>query len=292
MVSPEELMKGFQEDGVIPAPAEAPKAPQAATPVPASTPAPEQKKEELPALLRIAKERDAFRKESEALKPYLEALKVLSPTEAQRIAKARAAGDPAAALAALGFSHEQYNAAIMGQKGAPSPEPEDAPSSELAAMKHELVALRAERDQERVQSSRRQLLGQMKAILQDSPAFDHINKLEDYEGVERVLIQYHSEHGELPGATLEESVQLAAEMYESRLKKEAARWSKVLTGFKESAPVAKQQATESKPVTGTVSPPRTLTNANTSAPAEVRTTPKTREEILAALIEGRDDALE
>jgi hypothetical protein len=34
-----------------------------------------------------------------------------------------------------------------------------------------------------------------------------------------------------------------------------------------------------------------LTNANTTAPAAVRTVPKTREEIIAAIIEGRDEDL-
>ena len=287
-INPADLAKAFEDEGIIPK-SEAP-APAPAAANPAKEPAKVAASEE-PLLLRIARERDAFRKESEPLKPYLEALKVLSPTEAQRLAKARAEGNPVAAMAALGFTHAQYNQALAGVKDEPSEKPvsEKSGDPEIVTLKQELAAMRAERENEKVQSSRTQMLGQMKNLLKDNPKFDLINKTGDIEGVERVLIQYHSAHGSLPGSTLEESVTLAAEMFESELKKEADRWSKVLTGFQSSAPVPSTKVTES-PSTGTAQT-RTLTNANTSAPAAVRTVPKTREEILAAIIEGRDEDL-
>jgi hypothetical protein len=291
-INPADLAKAFEDEGIIPK-SEAPPAPAA----PGKTATPEVAKPaatEEPLLLRIARERDAFRKESEPLRPYLDALKVLSPTEAQRLAKARSEGNPVAAMAALGFTHAQYNLALAGLKDEPTsekPVSEKSGDPELMTLKQELAALKAERDNERVQSSRTQMLGQMKDLLKDNPKFDLINKTGDIEGVERVLIQYHSAHGGLPGSTLEESVTLAAEMYESSLKKEAERWSKVLTGFQGSAPVSGTKVSES-PSTGTVQQTRTLTNANTTAPAAVRTVPKTREEVLAAIIEGRDADLE
>lgn len=295
-IDPAELMKAFQDEGIVektaePAPvADKTGAEPAATPAPVAT----QKTEELPALLKIAKERDAFRKEVEPLKPYMEALKVLSPTEAQRLAQARQSGDPVAALAALGFTHQQYTQKLLSlpptpEEGVREEKPE--PMSEIQTIKQELAALKAEREQAQIQQSRAGLLAQMKNIVKDNPKFDLINKTEDVEGIERVLLQYHTQHGTLPGSTMEESVLLAAEMYESHLKKEADRWQKVLTGFKESAPVSATKAPEPPPSAGTVQT-RTLTNANTTAPAAVRTVPKTRAEILAAIAEGRDADLE
>lgn len=293
-INPADLAKAFEDEGIIPKSEPGKTAtPEVANPAanPAKEPAKAAASEE-PLLLRIARERDAFRKESEPLKPYLEALKVLSPTEAQRLAKARAEGNPVAAMAALGFTHAQYNQALAGVKDEPNADQKinaRGEESDLTTLREELAALRAERENEKVQSSRAQMLGQMKTLLKDNPKFDLINKTGDIEGVERVLIQYHSAHGSLPGSTLEESVTLAAEMFESELKKEADRWSKVLTGFQSSAPVTSTKVTES-PSTGTAQT-RTLTNANTSAPAAARTVPKTREELLAAIIEGRDEEL-
>lgn len=290
-VSPADLMKAFQDEGVIEKPAEPAPAPQkVAEPAPAPV---QTKTEDLPALLRIAKERDAFRKEVEPIKPYVEALKVLSPTEAQRLAQARQSGDPVAALAALGFTHQQYTQKLLslppeeGKKEEPKVAPE---MSEIQSIKQELAALKAEREQAQIQQSRAGLLAQMKTIVKDNPKFELINKTEDVEGIENVLLQYHTQYGTLPGSTMEESVLLAAEMYESKLKKEAERWQKVLTGFKEPAPVNATKAPESPPSTGTVQT-RTLTNANTTAPAAVRTVPKSREEIINAIIEGRDEDL-
>ena len=290
-IDPAELAKAFQDEGIVEKPASPPPvAPAAGKAVTQEAAKPAASEE--PLLLRIARERDAFRKESEPLKPYLEALKVLSPTEAQRLAQARAAGNPVAALAALGFTHAQYNQALAGVKDETPSEKavsEKTGDPEVMTLKQELAALKAERESEKIQSSRTQMLGQMKDLLKDNAKFDLINKTGDIEGVERVLIQYHSAHGALPGSTLEESVTLAAEMYESQLKKEADRWSKVLTGFQGSAPVSATKVPES-PSTGAAQT-RTLTNSNTSAPAAVSAAPKTRAELLAAIIEGRDDFL-
>lgn len=290
-IDPAELAKAFQDEGLVEKPASpppvAPAAGKAATQEVAKPAVSEE-----PLLLRIARERDAFRKESEPLKPYLEALKVLSPTEAQRLAQARASGNPVAALAALGFTHEQYTQTLLGEKPAVAsekPTSEKAGDPEVMTLKQELAALKAERESEKIQSSRTQMLGQMKDLLKNNAKFDLINKTGDIEGVERVLIQYHSAHGSLPGSTLEESVTLAAEMYESQLKKEADRWSKVLTGLQGNAPVSATKVPES-PSTGTAQT-RTLTNSNTTAPAAVSAAPKTRAELLAAIIEGRDDFL-
>lgn len=293
-IDPLELAKAFVEDGVInevpanlqekalvaPAQAEV-KAPIAEAKPPA---------EELPALLRIAKERDAFRKEQEQVKPYLELLKAFPAHNAQAVAKAVQMGDPVGAMTALGFTHAQYNAALLGVKGRQEAPPEEKPSGnpDIDSLKQEIQALRQEREAEKVAASRTGVMSQMKDILKDSPKFEHINKLEDFDGVEKVLIEYHRQHGELPGTTFAESVQLAAEHYESQLRKEAQRWAKVLTPGTVPASVP-SKATEAPRGHEQA---RTLTNANTTAPAAPRASPKTREEVIQAILEGREVELE
>lgn len=286
-VPPEELMKAFQEEGLVPKPEEQPApAPQQAAPPK------EEKQEELPALVKIAKERDAFRKEVEQVKPFMEAVKHVPPTQLLAIVKAIQSGDPVALRVAGGFSHSDYNAKLIG---AELPEADEAPKAKeddtVATLRAKVEALERERTDEKLQSTRSQLMTKMKDTLKDNPKFKTLNGLEDYEGVERMLIQYHSEYGTMPGATFEESVTLAAEMYESQLKRQAEKWSKVLTGGSDSAPLPAKKAPEPVPSTGTVVP-RTLTNANTSAPAEARqTVPKTRDERIAAFLERGADAL-
>lgn len=296
-LSPAELMKAFQEEGIVGTPevakpAEpAPEPIKATEPEPVKPPEPVAAKEELPALMRIARERDAFRKEMEQAKPHLEALKAIPAHTVSAIAKAIASGDPVSLLAAAGMTHAQYNARVLG---APEPEAEkteekvQSGNPDVDSLRQEIQALRQERDAEKMQATRTQVLGQMKSILADSPKFSTINALGDFEGVEKVLIDYHRVHGSLPGATLEESVQLAAEQYESQLKKEAEKWRQVLTPPASSVPVA--SGAPAKPPAGTASP-RTLTNANTTAPAAPRSVAKSKEEVLAAIIEGRDQDL-
>lgn len=296
-LSPAELMKAFQEEGIVGTPevakpAEpAPEPVKAAEPEPVKPPEPVAAKEELPALLRIAKERDAFRREMEQAKPHLEALKVFSPQELSRLAQARASNNPREALRAMGFSHEAYNNSVISDDKPEAEKTEEKVQSgnpDVDSLRQEIQALRQERDAEKMQATRTQVLGQMKSILADSPKFSTINALGDFEGVEKVLIDYHRIHGSLPGATLEESVQLAAEQYESQLKKEAEKWRQVLTPPASSVPVA--VGAPAKPPAGTASP-RTLTNANTTAPAAPRSVAKSKEEVLAAIIEGRDQDL-
>ena len=290
-IDPAELSKAFQEDGIIETPEPAVEAaPVVAKEVPKQEIKPSVK-EELPALARIAQERDAFRKEMEANKPHLEALRAIPPHTVSAIAKAIASGDPVSLLAAAGMTHAQYNARLLGAKDPEVEEKEAAPSGnkDIEALRQELAALKQERDSEKLQSSRSQMLNQMKEILKDSPKFETINGLEDFEGVERVLIAYHNTHGSLPGETLKESVELAAELYEAQLKKEAERWSKVLT--KGQPPASVPSKAPESPSAGTVVS-RTLTNANTSAPAVPRTVPKTRQEIIDALSSGNFADLE
>ena len=275
-VSPAELMKAFVDDGVIEAPAAVAAPPAAVAP----------SVDDTPALVKIAQRSAALRKQKEEAGPHLDMLKVFSPQEAQRLAAARASGDPVAALAALGFTHSQYVNKLTNTKAEPEPEEKPAGNPEMVTLRQELAALKAERDGEKFQVSRQEVFGKMKEVTKDNPKFASINSLNDHAGIERVLLAYWAEHGALPADTFEESVILAAEVHEADLRKQAERYRPLLTTAPPSVQVA-LKAPES-PRTGSESP-RTLTNANTTAPAAARTTvPKTRQEVYEALVRGDD----
>lgn len=303
-LDPAMLAAEFEREGLLPpkeAPpaAEAPKADSAKTDA-AKAPPTQAKAEDdgLPTLLKLAKDRDAQRKQAEqkeldAAKPYMDALKVLSPVEAQALARAKQMGDPISALTALGFTHAQYTARLLGQN-TPQQEKTESPktqpqSEEVLTLKQRLENLERERQDEKMTSMRSQAMSAIQGLLKDDPKFRTIAGLEDYEGVERTLIQYHRENGSLPGATFEESVKLAAELYEYDLKKQAERWRKVLTPAQQAAQTPAVKAPE-PPSAGTERS-RTLTNASASSPAPVRASPKSRQELIQAYIERGDDAL-
>jgi len=299
-MDPNELAAAFERDEGVPpsTKTDAAPAPAVAKTDAASPPAETKPQDDEPRLLKLAKDRDAQRKaaeqkELEQAKPYMDALKSLSPVEAASLARAKQMGDPVAALNALGFTHAQYTARLLGaspdegQPQAKQEQPQQNP--EVMTLKQRLEALERERESERIQVNRQQALTQMQHLLKNHPKFHHINGLGDYTGVERVILQYINENGRPPGDTFEESVRLAAELYEYDLKQQAAKWSKVLTPAQASAQTQQQKAPES-PSAGTVTP-RTLTNAISTDPGAPRTVPKTRQELIAAFIEKGEEAL-
>jgi hypothetical protein len=283
-VDPAELMKAFQEDGIVEKPAPVVEKKEAPPVEPPKPPAPS--KEEEPTLLRIAKEKDAVRKAKEEIAPHASMLKRFTPQQLQRLADAAASENPVAALAAMGFTHAQYNAAVAGLKKPEEQADTGAPAPEMMSLKQELEQLKQEREHEKLQASRQQFLAHTEKLLKDDPKFTHLSTLGEWQSVERVILQHIEETGSPPGETLDETVRLAAEVVEHRLKKEAERWKKVLTGFQTPASTPSSKAPES-PQTGSETP-RTLTNANTSAPAAVRAAPKTRAEILDMIARSED----
>lgn len=301
-MSPEalkEITAAFESEGV-PVQKEENKQPSSAPTTQAQTQEskPEEKKSDdgLPTLLRLAKERDSQRKalelkEFESAKPYVEALKAIPPHQAQAIARAIQSGDPVSLIAAAGMTHSQYNARLLGMADKAEGGEETKPVDKVAELEAKLAAFEHAKEQERLQSSRQQMLGQMRDILKDNPKFKAINSLGDYEGVEQALIRYHSQYGQLPGNTLEESVTLAAELHEYELSQYAEKFRPLLTPGTQNAVVAETRAPDARPAPS-IEGPRTLTNSNTTAPAVPKKAPKTRAEIMAAIIAGRDDELE
>ena len=283
----EELSKALAEEGLVespvtpePAKVDAPKEPKPPEPPPAKV------EEELPAITKIAKKQAEFRKEVEQYKPVLD---LLTKARNKQIT-------PADALAALGYTHSEYVDSILGKQPA-SEEPEAPKASPAPSRDPEIEELRkfkAQYEAEKAQQARQQALQGIAGVVQKGgDKFKHLAALEKWDAVEQVIINHHAQTGTLPGDTFEESVALAAEVVEAQLKQESQKWAKLyggLTSGSAPASVPAQKAPESTPSTGAATA-RTLTNSNTTAPAAVRPVPKTRAEVLAALIEGREDDL-
>ena len=291
-IAPEELMKALQEDGVIEKPAveKAAEITEVVAKTEKTEPLP---KEELPALVRIAKEREALRREMDSAKPHLEALKAIPPHTVSAIAKAIASGDPVSLLAAAGMTHAQYNARLLGAKDPVKEETEEKSANpEYDTLRQELAELKRERETEKINAARVTIFERMKGILSDEK-YNEIDSQVDLEEIERIIYTFHGEHKTLPGETLEQSITMAADTYldqqkQAKAYREKTKWRKGLTKDQSPAPVA-SKVTES-PSAGTVTT-RTLTNANTTAPAVPKTVSYTRQEALDAIANGTDDKL-
>jgi hypothetical protein len=199
---------------------------------------------------KFTTEKEQFRKQTEAWKPYAEMSKHLTVDALSAAVKAKQAGDPMAILAAFGFSHTDYvrqTAAAAAGKPAPakdaSEKEEPQENSELAQLKAELAELRNERMQEKVQSQRTQVLTAMKdELARQVEKFPLINDMEAQGDVLRFIEQHVQRTGSPPGESFEETVAMAATEVESRLTQAKEKWSKVLT--KQKTPVRVQGEAE------------------------------------------------
>lgn len=260
--------------------AEAKPAPAAeAKPAPAPEAVPDRIKQ---SFTRLAEKEAAFRREQDAVKPYMEGLKAFSPGEVAAITKAKASGDPLAVLSAFGFSYADVATRMvdMGAAKKAPPPPEKADSSpEFMEIRKELADLRAERAQRQYD----QVVARVSDMTKDKPL---ISKLKRQGAVLEYLIDFARRTGAPPGETFDESVAIAAEAVEADLVKEAATWrdalgvSSQLTTPPPSVMVAggEREAPSGQAKTGT----QTLTNAAASAP-RMESAVKTREERLKAL---------
>lgn len=211
-----------EEPPAAPAPAEGakPPAPKMEEPVKAPEGAPDTIKQ---SFAKLAEQKAAFRAEQERLKPFTEALKALDPQSLSALARAKAAGDPVAALAAMGFTHNDYvNRFVDGEKpAAKAKEPEKAPE-QLGGVEKDLAEFKAWR----AQQAQAQTLGAIKDLTKDFP---HIAKLERHDLVLQELLDFIGRTGAPPSEDFQESVKMAAQAVEDKLKAEAQKWAKVLT---------------------------------------------------------------
>lgn len=245
-------------------PANAP-VPTPTTPAAEAKPAETPAAAEDPAFQKLLRDRAALRQEAEALKPYREASKLIDAQTLQAIAKAKAAHDPQAALAALGFKIESPT------KAKPAEEPEIP--EYVREMKAELESLKAERAEVRANRARKEVVERTREAIKEAD-FPLVSTLGEHDMVVNMLENYYTMHQSLPAETFEESVKVVAKEVERILGAQKQKWAKVLT----SAPPAETMPTSSPESAG-----KSLSNA-LSAPRAVAAAPQSREEKIAALL--------
>jgi hypothetical protein len=230
---------------------------------------------------KLAKEKEALRKEADTIKPYMEMLKAIPPHSLQALARAAQSGDPMALLAAAGYSYADVaKRVVTGESTPPAPQKtEERPAGALPPeVQGEIAELRAYVQRQQQQ----ELMQRVKAAV--PPSLKHINGLEAHDLIVRYVNDFAARTGSPPGETFEESVAIAAEAVEAHLAREAQRWAKVLTPGQSPGTVPSealrtppQQPGQSVPV------PKTPTNA-AAAPASAKPEPTTRDERLKALL--------
>ena len=219
-------------------------------------------------------------REKAALRPYLEAAKVMPMETLQALAKAQSAKDPIAVLKALGYSYDDVAAKVAevpAPKKAPNADVEESPT--VLSLKQEVEALRRERQAEQGVKLRSEALAKTREFVKGK--FSHIEGLEAEDQVLNYIENYFRQTGEMPGTNFEETVELASAAVEKDLQKQAERWKKVLTPANPE-PTVEPESTRNAPSAGTGIVGKTLTNS-TTAPMKGVPEPKTRAELLKSL---------
>jgi hypothetical protein len=219
-------------------------------------------------------------REKAALRPYQEVAKTLPVESLQALAKAKAAGDPMAALKALGFSY-----ADVAEKAATTPPPSKAVEAEeesptVAALKAQVAELRQERQAEKSAKLRTEALEKAKEAIKGK------HKMVEGMGAEDKVLAYIEAYWqqtqEMPGENFEESIEIAAAAVEKELEKEAEKWRKVLTPANPVPNVT--DGASGKAPAGTGTPGKTLTNSSASAPSRGVPEPQSRDELFKQIL--------
>lgn len=221
---------------------------------------------------KLAAEKARLRLEAERRKPYEEILKAFSPEQLSAAARARAAGDKAGIMKALGLDE-----APPASKEEPKPGQREA-DPEIAALKAQVAELRQVRQHEETRRMRGEVTAKISEVLKGK--FPLVEGLGETERVLDRLQAVHAKNGALPFDTFEENVSAAAKEVEAELDAQKSRWSKVLTPAPASATVP--EGTRESP-SGQVSSGKTLTNS-TSAPRAAVTEANSRDAQLKALV--------
>lgn len=275
----------------------APKAPEKAA-EPAKSPEPP--KDDTPpgikkSFEKLAQEKAEVRKAADEVKAYREASQGLSPADLQAIARAKMSRDPLAALRALGFSYADVASKVVEGRPAKAPpaareepaaEEPPAPLPELEEIKSELAELRAERAARQAQETRtrvRETIGDKYPLTKEFGAeAEVLGYLENYYNTQLQKTGV----GDLPAATFEENVQIAAEAVEQKYAAQKAKWERILSKNLTAAPGGAKippeaPATSARP-TGQANP--TLTNAMDAPRHIVASDPQSKKEIIDDLL--------
>ena len=282
---------------VTPAPEAPPPAPAEAAP--AEPPAPvEEKKPEVPAeapdgvkksFERLAKETAALR-EAQARVKHLEVIgQRFSTGSIQALVKAAEAGDPVAAMEALGITPDVYEAAVAGRKPTKAPAKEqggdDPRDAKIAELEAKLNGLSGTVQQRAVQEGRAAAMSQIKNIAAKGQ-FEFVSDDADAPAEALAIVEdFVRKNGVIPREELDGVFEAALKVVDDQRKAAASVWEQRLTKKGRLGTLPPNGAPASPPpaVSEQARPSRTLTNS-VAAPSRPATTPKTAEDYQAAAI--------
>jgi hypothetical protein len=227
---------------------------------------------------KLAREKAALRAEQEKIKPYLEASKALTAPTLAELSKAKASGDPLAALQALGFSPQALVQQLQKAQAKPPEAKEQAQQIQLPPEIQQKLAKVEYLEKFVAQQQEQQLISGIRENITDE--FKFVKGLGAERQVIQMLQDFHNEHGSLPGEDFATSVKMAAELVEKQLAAEAEKYRPFLTPAQQATTIPNEAIGE-QASRGQVTTGKTLTNSNTSAPAPASPKPQTREERVA-----------
>ncbi len=225
----------------------------------------------------LAREKAAFRAEKEKL----------ATGRATTLEAAAAKRDAIALLEAAGIPWKEAAEQILSSPGEkPRKEEPDARDTRLAALEQELASRREQEGREKV-------LSKLSArVAADPVKFKYVSGLKAEREAIGFLEQYYKDTGEMPGASPEESMEIALEAIETHHAKMAKIYAP-LTGASGAATVPASKT--AVPAVGAVSQqaPKTLTNRTGAGPSSASpgsNKPKTSEDYVRAAIEAATTA--
>lgn len=184
--------------------------------------------------------------------------------------------NPIALLNAAGFGYQDVVEAIKGGAKEAAPKQQDPMSTSIAELQAKIQRLEEERIAEKETAARKNVLSLAE---QRAEKFPLVQGLGAHEKALDYVMDYHRRTGELPGETIEDSLDIALEAVNANLVKEKERWQKVLTSEKPAVSVT-DKAPESTPeVAPSENAPKTLSNSMTGqkpapAPKKAAITPE------------------
>lgn len=214
---------------------------------------------------QLVKQQKELREAREASKHGFELAEVVSPAQAAALKTALAKGDKLGVMNALGISYTDIASAMVGaSKGeAPKP-PAEKPQEEqkpVAVLPPEVQEVVAAYKQMQAQQQKQTIDTAIKDVItKNATKLKHVAGLEAVDEVSAVLEEMYRRAGGLPSNDPVENIRIAAEEAESRLARQAARWSKVLTPATDSATIPSGKAPVTPVSPAQSSGGKTLTN--------------------------------
>jgi hypothetical protein len=261
---------------------------------------PDKKTDDKPEFLKgafdkLTTEKAALRKERESFAAERKELEAL----AAKGAKYADAKTPMELLRAAGFSWKDAAEEMTGLRPEGEEEPEKPTKQKGEKLKLEdidpeaakdLAEFRAERARKHETEVRAKLTDVAKAHAEKGgEKFKFVAKLGEYDKALDFINEHFAKHGELPGATPTEAMEIALTYVEANLRKEAEKWKGVLTGgqddgTQESADEAVRESAVSQAESDRAVSSKTLTNTSGGRPTNNSKQPSSPEEYRAAAL--------